>query len=102
MNKKNLIGKNLMELEELCELNHIPKFHAEQLFRWIYNKQNLDVKEMSNIPNKLKSIIINEYQMQSLKTNEKLFSKKDDTVKYLFQIFIYLLNINRFLYANNF
>ena len=52
MNKKNLIGKNLMELEELCELNHIPKFHAEQLFRWIYNKQNLDVKGMSNISNK--------------------------------------------------
>ena len=85
MNKKNLIGKNLMELEELCELNHIPKFHAEQLFRWIYNKQNLDVKGMSNISNKLKSIITNEYQIQSLKTKEKLFSKKDDTVKYLFQ-----------------
>ena len=83
MKNINLLGKNLVELEEICELNNLPKFHGQQLFSWIYNRQNLDVANMSNIPNKLKSIILNEYKINALITEKKLHSKQDDTVKYL-------------------
>ncbi len=53
----NLLGKNLKELETLCETNDSPKFHGMQLFRWLYNKSNLDIEKMSNIPEKLKAVI---------------------------------------------
>ena len=81
----NLLGKNLKELETLCEINNLPKFHGMQLFRWLYNKSNLNIEGMSNIPEKLKIIIHNNYRFTSLKIEKKLSSNEDDTIKYLFR-----------------
>jgi len=81
----NLLGKNLKELETLCETNDSPKFHGMQLFRWLYNKSNLDIEKMSNIPEKLKAVIKKKYRISSLKIEKKISSNEDDTVKYLFK-----------------
>ena len=81
----NLIGKNLEELEELCKINNLPKFHGMQLFRWMYNKSNLNIDKMTNIPEKLKFIIQKEYKLSSLAIEKKLSSNEDDTIKYLFK-----------------
>lgn len=81
----NLLGKNLEELEIVCKTNNFPKFHGMQLFRWFYNKSNLNIKGMSNIPEKLKAIIQNDYRLNSLKIEKKFSSNEDDTIKYLFQ-----------------
>ena len=85
MKNINLLGKSLVELEEICEINNLPKFHGQQLFTWIYNRQNLDIGSMSNIPDKLKSIILNKYKIKALVIEKKLISKEDDTIKYLFR-----------------
>ena len=81
----NILGKNLDELELLCKTNNLPKFHGMQLFRWFYNKSNLNIESMSNIPEKLKVIILNNYRISSLKIEKRLSSNQDDTIKYLFQ-----------------
>ena len=81
----NLLGKNIKELEILCEENNLPKFHGMQLFRWLYNKSNLNITEMTNVPEKLKNIIRSNYRLSSLKVEKKLFSNEDETAKYLFK-----------------
>ena len=61
MNKKiTLIGMNQDELGEYCSSNNFPKFHGEQLFRWIYKNNHLDLNKMTNIPEKLKEKINNQ------------------------------------------
>ncbi len=81
----NLIGKNLQELEELCEKNNFPKFHGMQLFKWLYNKTNTSIKDMTNIPEKLKTVISHNYNINLIKVEQKFYSKEDDTIKYLFK-----------------
>ena len=68
----NLLGKNLKELETLCEENNFPKFHGMQLFRWLYNKSNLNIEKMTNIPEKLKILIEEKYRISSLEIEKKL------------------------------
>ena len=83
----NLLGKNIKELETLCEINNLPKFHGMQLFRWLYNKSNLNIAEMTNVPEKLKNIIRSDYRLSSLKVEKKMSSNQDETTKYLFEDF---------------
>ena len=51
MENINLLGKNLDELEILCEINELPKFHGLQLFRWFYNKTNLKYIKTNDLVN---------------------------------------------------
>ena len=57
MNKTILLGKDLLELSDICIKNDLPKFHGEQLYKWMYQKSTLNINDMSNIPVKLKTII---------------------------------------------
>ena len=53
MNKKiTLMGMSQKELEEYCLSNDFPKFHGEQIFRWLYKNNNQELKNVSNIPKK--------------------------------------------------
>ncbi len=84
MNKKiTLIGKNQNELEEYCISNNFPKFHGEQLFRWLYKNNHLDLNKMNNIPKKLKEKINSDCEISLLKIKNKSISKIDETIKFL-------------------
>lgn len=84
MNKKiTLIGKNQNELEEYCVANNFPKFHGEQLFRWLYKNNHLDLNKMNNIPKKLKEKISSECEISLLKIEKQSISKIDKTIKFL-------------------
>ena len=39
MENINLLGKDLKELNELCIKYDFPKFHSEQLYKWMYQKK---------------------------------------------------------------
>ena len=76
MNKKiNLMGMTQHELEKYCLDNDFPKFHGEQLFRWLYKNNNSDLNKMSNIPNSLKDKINSECEVSLLKVRNKSISK---------------------------
>ena len=81
----NLLGKNLQELEMLCEENNFPKFHGMQLFKWLYNKTNVTIENMTNIPEKLKIFISENYNLSLIEIEKEFHSKQDDTIKYLFK-----------------
>ena len=87
MAKIELLGKNLSELNNICMERGFPKFHGEQLYKWMYQKTIIEVDNMSNIPNELKKIIVTEYKINLLNTKNKLYSKEDNTIKYLFKTF---------------
>ena len=85
MDKTILLGKDLLELSDICIKNNLPKFHGEQLYKWMYQKAKLNINDMSNIPMKLKKIISDSYTISVLITEKKFNSHNEDTVKYLFK-----------------
>ena len=85
MNKSIIVGKNISELSAICIENKFPKFHGEQLYKWLYQKSVNDITKMSNLPDSLKIIINNKYKLNPLKIEKKLKSKNEDTIKYLFK-----------------
>lgn len=85
MNKSIIVGKNISELSAICIENKFPKFHGEQLYKWLYQKSVNDITKMSNIPDSLKIIINKKYKLNPLKIEKKLKSKNEDTIKYLFK-----------------
>ena len=85
MNKTILLGKNLLELSNICINNNLPRFHGEQLYKWMYQKSKLDIKNMSNIPKELKIILLEKYEISLLTIEKKMCSQNEDTVKYLFK-----------------
>ncbi len=85
MNQTILLGKNLSELADICIDNNFPKFHGEQLYKWMYQKSMLNIESMSNIPIKLKQLILEDYQINLLDIEKEFKSKSEDTIKYLFR-----------------
>ena len=85
MEKLNLLGKSLIELSNICIENNFPKSHGEQLYKWMYQKKILDTNKMTNVPEKLKKIIYNDYSLNLLKTEKRFKSNNEDTIKYLFR-----------------
>ena len=67
MNKSIIVGKNISELSAICIENKFPKFHGEQLYKWLYQKSVNDITKMSNIPDSLKIIINKKYKLNPLK-----------------------------------
>ena len=85
MEKLNLLGKSLIELSNICIENNFPKFHGEQLYKWMYQKKILNTNKMTNVPEKLKKIIYNDYSLNLLKIEKRFKSNNEDTIKYLFR-----------------
>ena len=76
-----------MTKAELCDYFKSigePKFRAEQVFTWISKGASLD--EMTNLPKSLRAKL-SEACIDTLpKVQQKLISKLDGTVKYLFEL----------------
>ena len=86
MNKKiTLMGMSQNELEDYCLSNDFPKFHGDQIFRWLYKNNNQELENVSNIPKKLKEKIKNDCDINLLKIKKKSISKIDKTIKFLFE-----------------
>ena len=85
MNKIDLLGLSLLELSDLCNKYNHPNFHGEQLYDWMYKKKTIDIYSMSNIPDAFKKILLENYTTNLLSIEKKLYSKNDNTIKYLFR-----------------
>ena len=85
MNKIQLIGQNLEELQLFCINNKYPKFHGDQLYRWIYRQSMQSTEAMSNIPKELKNIIKNKCNLNLLSIKKQLTSNIDNTNKFLLE-----------------
>jgi len=79
---KNL---SLKELEEFLILHHYPKFHARQVYSWIYEKSVYDFSKMTDLSTDLKNFLNKHFFINCLKLFLKQESK-DGTKKLLFKL----------------
>ncbi len=81
---KNIFGLDLCDLEEYFLSIGSKKFHAKQLFQWLYIKRMKNLDEATNISKDLNKIIKEEYSFDRLKIVE--VQEDVDVKKYLFEL----------------
>ena len=81
---KNIYGCTLEDLEEYFISIGSRKFHALQLFSWLYEKRIKSYDEVTNIKKEVLDILRKDYSMEPLKIVE--VQKDVDVCKYLFEL----------------
>jgi len=82
MNLKNLTQQELAGI--LKELGQ-PAFRAKQVYTWLH-KGVRSYDEMTNLPKGLRDVLSEKYPIHAPKVVRKQESKKDGTIKYLWQL----------------
>ncbi len=81
---KNIYDLTLEEMEEYF-LNHdSKKFHALQLFLWLYDKRVESYEEMTNIKKEMLDLLKKDYSIDRLKVVD--VQEDEDVCKYLFEL----------------
>ena len=81
---KNIYSLTLEEMEEYFIEIGSRKFHALQLFTWLYEKRIKDYSEITNIKKEILDIIRNTYSIEQLKVVD--IQEDVDVCKYLFEL----------------
>ncbi len=82
MNLKNLTQPELASI--LKELGQ-PAFRSKQVYTWLH-KGVRSYDEMTNLPKSLRDVLTEKYPINAPKVVRKQESKKDGTIKYLWQL----------------
>lgn len=85
MEKKSLLGKSLEELQSLVADRGLPRFRAAQIADWIYKKKITDIDEMTNLSQKDRELLKEEWQIGRSEPVHRVESS-DGTVKYLYSL----------------
>lgn len=86
MDKKDIKSLTLEELTaEIKEMGE-PAFRAKQIFDWIHVKLVRDFSSMTNISEKLRSKLAENYELVCVEEVERFESKEDGTIKFLFRL----------------
>lgn len=85
MTKKNILGLNLRELETLALDLGMPRFVGKQLADWLYKKGADRWGKMSNISQKNRELLAQEYEIGRF-GYEQVQVSVDGTKKYLFRV----------------
>ena len=81
---KNIYGLTLQDLEMYFLEIGSKKFHAEQLFRWLYEKRIESFEEVTNIKKEILDIIKKNYSINRLSIVD--VQEDVDVCKYLFEL----------------
>ncbi len=81
---KNIYDLLFTELQSFFEEKRLPKFHAEQIFDWLYKKRVDDFFEMKNIKKDLQEELKELFKTNFIKLVEKKEAK--DVKKYLIEL----------------
>ncbi len=81
---KNIYGLTLSDLEDYFFKIGSKKFHAEQLFRWLYEKRVESYEEITNIKKEVLEQIKNDYSISRLSIVD--VQNDVDVSKYLFEL----------------
>ena len=82
---KNIYGLTIEEMEEYFLANNSKKFHALQLFTWLYEKRVESYDEITNIKKEMLDKIKNDYSIDRLKIVD--VQEDVDVCKYLFELY---------------
>ena len=82
---KNLKSMTAPEIGELLKELGQPAFRAKQVFAWLH-KGVVSYEEMTNLPQSLRNRLAEQYPICPPKVLRKQESKKDGTIKYLWEL----------------
>lgn len=85
MEKTQLIGMNLAQLQDVAYRGGMPKFVGRQLAEWLYARRATSWDEMVNISKKNKAWLAENFEI-GRKAPASSAKSSDGTVKYLFNI----------------
>ncbi|MCQ2071688.1 MAG: 23S rRNA (adenine(2503)-C(2))-methyltransferase RlmN [Bacteroidaceae bacterium] len=85
MEKKNLVGMTLAELQQVAVSAGMPLFTARQIADWLYVKQVDSIDRMTNISLKFRAGLSEHYEVR-LSPPAHAAASADGTVKYLFEV----------------
>lgn len=83
--RRNIKGLELGELEDILEGRGEDRFHARQIFSWIYQKGIDDFSRMSDLSGALRDFLKDNFSLSSLKPVENRESR-DGTEKFLLEL----------------
>lgn len=86
MEKINLKGLWIEELESILDKLGEKKYKAKQLAKWIYNKGSSDFEQMTDLSKELRRKLAEIAYLDKLKLIKKQTSKIDQTEKFLFEL----------------
>ncbi len=81
--KETLFGKTLIEIQNIVEDLHLPKFTAQQITDWLYKKEISSIDEMTNLSKKVRALLNDKY-IYGLVDSTQVQESIDGTKKYLF------------------
>ncbi|MCR4925132.1 MAG: 23S rRNA (adenine(2503)-C(2))-methyltransferase RlmN, partial [Clostridiales bacterium] len=84
--KIDIKSMTLDELKESFAQINLPKFRAEQVYKWLQEQGVTSFDEMSNISKELRKQLSDKYIICNCSIEKKLVSEYDSTVKYLFKL----------------
>lgn len=83
--KQHLRSMTQPELQQLLKTLNQPAFRAKQVYEWLH-KGVRSYEEMTNLPKALRDALESDYPLDPPQVVRKQESKKDGTVKYLWQL----------------
>jgi 23S rRNA (adenine2503-C2)-methyltransferase len=82
--KYPLYGMTLSDLQKVCEKEHLPRFAAKQIARWLYVKRVTDIDQMTDLSKAARTALAASYTL-GLEAPLRESISKDGTKKYLFR-----------------
>ena len=86
VDKINLKGLTLLELEELVTQWGEPKYRAKQLMSWLYRRRMETFEAMTNLPHKLRQRLADLAYISEARILTRTTSNTDTAIKYLFEL----------------
>lgn len=83
---KDIRSCNAEEMKQIVLSYGEKPFRGKQLMEWVHGKQAETFDEMSNLSEKLRDKLKEDYIISGMEIIEKQISKKKDTAKYLFSL----------------
>ncbi len=83
---KDISSLTLNELKDRIESAGQPHYRALQVYQWLHRTPVSSFDEMTNIPQKLRKALEEEYALPCLEVERVSISKKDGTKKYLLKM----------------
>ena len=83
----DLRSMNMEELTEALVRQGDKKFRAKQIYGWVHQKLVRDPSEMTNVPGKCISKLLEDHPWYGVKQVERYISKIDGTEKFVFELY---------------
>ena len=83
---QNLRDLEEKEIESWVLAKHFPRYRAEQIYRWVQEKDAEDYQSMANLPAELRKSLSEEFSIAFPKLYRRYTSRLDETEKFLFEL----------------